>query len=174
MASKYAQGLFLLATASILAVAMANKNFSSGTGYWNNGFNYTNWGFKHPNVSRGSNRIVVGGSEGWHFGFNYADWAIKNAPFYWNDTLVFKYDPPSANNTRPHSVYLFSNLWSFLTCDLRRAKRIAGTTQGGGQGFEFVLKRWEPHFFACGESNGFHCTNGTMKFFVMPLMRGNF
>ncbi|KAJ7967426.1 Plastocyanin-like domain protein [Quillaja saponaria] len=92
------------------------------------------------------------------------------APFILNDTLVFKYDPP-LNNSHPHSVYLFSNFWSFLNCDLKRAKMVANITQGDGNGFEFVLKRWQPHYFACGESNGIHCKLGQMKFFVMPMLR---
>ncbi|KAJ4716365.1 Plastocyanin-like domain protein [Melia azedarach] len=44
-------------------------------------------------------RSLVGGSEPWHFGFNYSDWAFQNAPFYVNDVLVFKYDPPSEIRT---------------------------------------------------------------------------
>jgi len=84
---------------------------------------------------------------------------------------VFKYDPPSDTNTHPHSVYLLPNLWSFLKCDLSRAKLVASETQGGGDGFEFVLKSWQPHYFACGGGAGFHCNNGTMKFFVMPMFR---
>uniref|UniRef100_A0A2N9J9E9 Phytocyanin domain-containing protein n=1 Tax=Fagus sylvatica TaxID=28930 RepID=A0A2N9J9E9_FAGSY len=159
-----AQGLMLLLlTASTLAVSMANKDWQSG-----------NWPFRgpyHPNNTQVSNRIIVGDSQHWHFGFNYTDWAIKHGPFYLNDTLVFKYDPPNAT-TFPHSVYLLPNLRSFVTCDLRRATKLANVTQGGGEGFEFLLKRpWQPHYFACGERNGFHCVNGTMKFFVMPIFR---
>ncbi|KAJ0077557.1 hypothetical protein Patl1_36195 [Pistacia atlantica] len=83
---------------------------------------------------------------------------------------VFKYDPPSSN-VFPHSVYLLPNLWSYLTCDLSRAKIIANSTQGGGDGFKFVLKRWQPYYFACGERGGLHCRDGSMKFMVMPLLR---
>ena len=48
---------------------------------------------------------------------------------------------------------------------------VANTTQGGGEGFEFVLKKWQPYYFACGERDGYHCKAGQMKFFVMPLFR---
>ncbi|PPD75416.1 hypothetical protein GOBAR_DD27653 [Gossypium barbadense] len=85
--------------------------------------------------------------------------------------IVFKYDPPS-NTTFPHSVYLLPHLKSFLNCDLRKAKMIANPTQGSGNGFEFVLKKWKPYYFACGERNGFHCKVGLMKFaIVSPLRR---
>ncbi|XP_057495577.1 uncharacterized protein LOC130780581 [Actinidia eriantha] len=170
MGLKQAQVLILLVLVSMLAVGMANKNIAS-TKRWNYGFNYTDWYAKHRNGTGSSQRIVVGGSENWHFGFNYTDWALKNGPFYLNDTLVFKYDPPVDNSSHPHSVYLLPNFWSYLNCDLTRAKRLADVTQGGGEGFEFRLKRWQPHYFACGESNGFHCDKGLMKFFVMPLFR---
>ena len=82
---------------------------------------------------------------------------------------VFKYDPPS-KTTFPHSVYLLPNPWSFLTCDLSKAEQVATVAQGGGEGFEFVLKNWWPHYFACGEHDGLHCKEGMMKFFVMPLI----
>ncbi|KAL0348366.1 UNVERIFIED_CONTAM: hypothetical protein Sangu_1064400 [Sesamum angustifolium] len=140
-------------------------------------WNHTNsgfWGFagrKNATLG-GSRRIIVGGSDqNWHFGFNYTDWAIKNAPFYLNDTLVFKYDPPN-DTTFPHSVYLLPNFWSFQNCDLKRAKKIGEVSDGGGDGFEFVLKRWQPHYFACGERDGFHCKVGLMKFSVWPLIPG--
>ncbi|CAI9768121.1 unnamed protein product [Fraxinus pennsylvanica] len=84
--------------------------------------------------------------------------------------IVFKFDPPN-DTTFPHSVYLLPNFWSFQNCDLRRAKKIAQETQGGGEGFEFVLKRWQPYYFACGERNGFHCKTGMMKFAVSPFFR---
>ncbi|XP_059644116.1 uncharacterized protein LOC132285900 [Cornus florida] len=170
---RYALGvLILLVTASMFAVGTANKHITKGTQHWSYGFNYTDWASKHLNTSADSKRIVVGGSEKWHYGFNYSDWAIKNAPFYLNDTLVFKFDPPNGGPTSfPHSVYLLPNFWSFLNCDLRRAKRVASPTQGGGEGFEFVLKKWQPHYFACGERDGLHCKNGTMKFAVFPFIR---
>ncbi|KAA8528570.1 hypothetical protein F0562_035925 [Nyssa sinensis] len=114
--------------------------------------------------------IVVGGSEHWRFGFNYTDWALQHGPFYQNDTLVFKYDPPS-DATPPHTVYLLPNLWSFMRCDFSRAQLLANTTQGSGDGFEFVLSNWRPLYFACGEDNGINCKEGMMKFFVVPLRR---
>lgn len=83
---------------------------------------------------------------------------------------VFKYDPPNGT-TFPHSVYMLPNMWSFLKCDLRKAKQVATVAQGGGKGFEFVLKNWWPHYFACGEHDGLHCKDGVMKFLVMPLLR---
>lgn len=84
---------------------------------------------------------------------------------------VFKYDPPT-NSTGPHSVYLLPNLWSYIHCDLSQAKMVAGPTQGGGNGFEFVLKSWQPYYFACGEHGGAHCKDGMMRFFVFPKLRG--
>ncbi|KAH7865170.1 hypothetical protein Vadar_003109 [Vaccinium darrowii] len=171
MGLKQAQVLILLLTAaSMVAVGMADKKISA-TQRWNFGFNYTDWFANHRNNNTGSgpNRIIVGGSAKWQFGFNYTDWALKNGPFYLNDALVFKYDPPVDNSSHPHSVVLFTNFWSFLNCDLTRARRVANTTQGGGEGFEFRLKKWQPYYFACGESNGFHCDKGLMKFAVMPL-----
>ena len=92
--------------------------------------------------------------------------------FLYDDNVVvavFKYDPPTNDSIIPHSVYLLPNLWSFSTCDLRRATMVANVTQGGGEGFEFVLKKWQPYYFACGERDGYHCNAGQMKFFVMPL-----
>ena len=86
-------------------------------------------------------------------------------------SAVFKYDPPSPN-TFPHSVYLLPNFRSFTKCNLRKAMMVGNVTQGGGEGFDFELKRPRQHYyFACGERNGFHCVNGTMKFFVKPIFR---
>ncbi|KAK3025633.1 hypothetical protein RJ639_042131 [Escallonia herrerae] len=152
----------------MLTTGMANRDFTN----WNSGFNYTDWAFKHHKWPQSSSKIVVGGSQNWHFGVDYMDWARRNGPFYLNDTLVFKYDAPTA--TRAHSVYLLKNFRSFLTCDLTGATKVADTTQGVGEGFEFVLKNWQPHYFACGEGNRFHCSNGTMRFFAMPLLRWHF
>ncbi|XP_020218419.1 uncharacterized protein LOC109801681 [Cajanus cajan] len=168
MATKFDMVLILLAiTTSIFEVSMANKD-------WSFGFNYTDWWSRfgnHQNKTQQEPRkIIVGGSEHWHFGYNYTDWAIKNGPFYLNDTLVFKYDAPNATSF-PHSVYLFPNFGSFLNCDVKKAKMVANPKQGEGEGFEFVLKRWQPYYFACGERNGFHCNNGNMKFAVMPMFR---
>ncbi|CAL9045262.1 uncharacterized protein LOC135584070 [Musa acuminata AAA Group] len=115
-------------------------------------------------------RVIVGDSAHWTFGYNYTEWANKSSPFYQNDTLVFMYDPPNST-TFPHSVYLMKNLRSFLACDLRKAKLVANVLQGGGDGFEFVLKKRKPHYFACGERNGIHCSVGLMKFVVLPLRR---
>ncbi|KAG5143684.1 hypothetical protein JHK82_019379 [Glycine max] len=41
---------------------------------------------------------------------------------------------------------------------------LANPKQGAEEGFKFVLKKWQPYYFACGERNGFHCNNGQMKF----------
>ncbi|KAK9988292.1 hypothetical protein SO802_028531 [Lithocarpus litseifolius] len=124
--------------------------------------------FGNSKNTQTSNRIIVGDSYHWNYGFNYTEWAIKHGPFYLNDTLVFKYNPPTPK-TFPHSVYLLPNLQSFIKCDLRNAQMQGNTTQGAGEGFEFVLKRPQPHYFACGEHDGIHCLNGTMKFFVLPI-----
>ncbi|XP_022763343.1 uncharacterized protein LOC111308916 isoform X2 [Durio zibethinus] len=176
MGFTYAHGLVLVmaAAASMLEVSVANKDWVSKS-------NYTGWGWgwgwssnNNPlNETEGPNKIIVGGSENWRFGFNYSEWAFQNAPFYFNDTLVFKYDPPS-NTTFPHSVYLFPDLWSYLNCNLKRAKMIANATQGGGDGFEFALNRWRTYYFACGERNGFHCKVGGMRFMVVPLFRWHY
>ncbi|XP_031266605.1 uncharacterized protein LOC116125011 [Pistacia vera] len=118
----------------------------------------------------GSRKIVVGGQEHWRFGYKYTSWALKT-PFCVDDVLVFKYDAPNAT-TFPHSVYLLPDFVSFLDCDLSRATLVANTTQGGGDGFEFVLKDWlRPYYFACGENKGLHCKDGNMKFAAVPLLR---
>lgn len=195
MASKYVQLVMLLfVAATLLVVSDANRNLTNGPQNWNPSFNFSSgwpwnspntpqnytsppgfnftagWPWKGPNVPPSSRRFVVGDDQKWHFGFNYTNWAIKNGPFYLNDTLVFKYDPPS-NTTYPHSVYLLRNYQSFMNCDLRRAKRLASVTQGGGNGFELVLKNKKPYYLACGEHNGIHCKDGLMKFSVIPLIR---
>ena len=81
---------------------------------------------------------------------------------------VFKYDPPTPK-TFPHSVYLLPDHDSFIKCDLKNAQRQGNPNQGAGEGFQFVLKNKQPHYFACGEHDGIHCRNGTMKFFVTPI-----
>lgn len=81
---------------------------------------------------------------------------------------VFKYDPPNVT-TFPHSVYLLKDFRSFMTCNLKRATLVGNVVQGGGTGFEFVLKESKPYYFACGEHSGIHCKVGLMKFFVWPL-----
>ncbi|KAM3377139.1 hypothetical protein P3S68_009552 [Capsicum galapagoense] len=172
MALANGQAFLLLVVFSLMfGVSMANFNYGpwGRPGNWNK-TNCPN-GNNHPNATQTSNKFNVGGSENWHYGFDYMDWAHKNGPFFVNDTLVFKYDPPNPNGGFPHSVYLLSDYWSFTKCDFRRAKRIANSNQGAGEGFEFVLKKTQPYFFACGEHGGIHCNNGTMKFVVMPLRR---
>ncbi|ESR36302.1 hypothetical protein CICLE_v10030343mg [Citrus x clementina] len=64
----------------------------------------------NTNDDDGLNKIIVGGSDNWHFGFNYSVWAFQSAPFYVNDVLVFKYDPPN-DTVFPHSEYLLPNLF---------------------------------------------------------------
>lgn len=81
---------------------------------------------------------------------------------------VFKYDPPNST-TFPHSVSLLNDFRSFVNCDFKGAKLVGTVAQGGGKGFEFVLKESKPYYFACGEHGGKHCTVGLMKFFVWPL-----
>lgn len=83
---------------------------------------------------------------------------------------VFMYDPPNST-TFPHSVYLMKSLRSFEACDLKKAQLVANVVQGGGAGFEFVLKRRKPHYFVCAEHGGIHCTVGLMKFSVLPVRR---
>ncbi|KAI6677883.1 hypothetical protein NL676_038679 [Syzygium grande] len=51
---------------------------------------------------------------------------------------VFKFDPPSDNNTHPHSVYVFQNFWTYMRCDLKRATKVANVSDGAGDGFERV------------------------------------
>ncbi|KAL4304536.1 hypothetical protein GQ457_10G021050 [Hibiscus cannabinus] len=170
--------MLVVAAASLLGVSQANKDWgSSKSNYtgrgWGWGWNSTNNHPMNETESEGPQKIIVGGAENWHFGFNYSDWAFQNAPFYFNDTLVFKYDPPS-NGTFPHSVYLFPDRWSYMNCNLKRAKMIANATQGGGDGFEFVLNKWRPFYFACGEHDGIHCKLGGMKFMVAPLFRWHY
>ena len=84
---------------------------------------------------------------------------------------VFKYRPPS-KISRPHSVYLLPNLYSFLTCDFRGATRLAGLNQGRGNGFSYVLNQVRPNYFASGE--GDDCKKGLMKFVAIPLYRPPF
>ncbi|XP_010064737.2 uncharacterized protein LOC104451868 [Eucalyptus grandis] len=108
--------------------------------------------------------IVVGGSENWRFGYNYTNWALKNSPFHINDKLVevFKFDAP-------HNMYLLPNLYSYLKCDFRSAKLLAGAPNGVGEGFEAVLNQWRLYYFA--SSNDKNYSDGLMKFFAMLLPR---
>ncbi|KAH9695707.1 Phytocyanin domain-containing protein [Citrus sinensis] len=160
MAFKAAHSLFvILCAASMLTLCSANRGWSYGL---NNTYQRP-WGHKNEshnsnntNDHDGPNKIIVGGSDHWRFGFNYSVWAFQNAPFYVNDVLVFKYDAPN-DTVFPHSVYQLPNLWSYLRCDLSRAKMIAN--------------RWLPYYFACGEHGGLHCREGRMKFMVLPLLR---
>nr|XP_027092578.1 uncharacterized protein LOC113713066 [Coffea arabica] len=115
--------------------------------------------------------VVVGGSQGWRYGYNYNNWASNHGAFFLGDTLVFKYGPPS-KISRPHSVYLLPNLYSFLTCDFRGATRLAGLNQGRGNGFSYVLNQVRPNYFASGE--GDDCKKGLMKFVAIPLYRPPF
>ncbi|XP_047324762.1 uncharacterized protein LOC124928568 [Impatiens glandulifera] len=156
----------------MLELGLANKNFTGPPEFWGPGFNYTDGWFQgHLNATRGPRKIIVGGSNKWGFGFNYTDWALKNGPFYIGDSLVFKFDPPTSDpNSHPHSVYLIRTYRSFMNCDLKKAKKIAGSLDGAGQGFTFRLRTWRPHYFACGEKNGLHCNMGLMKFPVFPLI----
>ncbi|PON71393.1 Cupredoxin [Trema orientale] len=116
--------------------------------------------------------IVVGGSEGWRFGFNYTNWAIQNTPFYINDKLVFKYDPPS-NSSFAYGVYLLENLGSYLSCNFTSAELLANSTQGVGDGFEVSLSQWRPYYFASYGDDGYHCDDGHMKFFAVPWPHNN-
>ncbi|XP_038902031.1 extensin-3-like [Benincasa hispida] len=122
-------------------------------------------------IPQSPRKIIVGGSKQWQLGFDYNDWALKNGPFYVNDILVFKYDPPNTS-TPPHSVYQLPNMRSFANCDLGKGKMVANITQGSRDGFEFVLKDQNPYYFACGEGNGFHCKLGSMKFTLTPIVKG--
>ncbi|KAH6813386.1 Cupredoxin superfamily protein [Perilla frutescens var. frutescens] len=162
---------------SIFGISTANKDWSTIAGNWNHSIPppppAAFWGLNattHAQPPHSSKKIIVGGSENWHFGFNYTNWAINTGPFFLNDTLVFKYDPPN-DTTFPHSVYMLPDFWSFQKCDLKRAKKIGEVNEGGGDGFQFVLKRWQPYYFACGEHDGIHCKLGLMKFAVWPLVR---
>ncbi|WCJ33764.1 Cupredoxin superfamily protein [Euphorbia peplus] len=151
--------IFVLLIAASVGVSMGNGN------WWHYG-----WGKpKLPKVTE--NKIIVGGSSNWTFGFNYARWASKQGVFHVNDTLVFKYNPPSPSSPHPHNVYLIPDFLSYQKCNLTNAVKLANETQGAGDGFHYKLAKWQPYFFACGVGNGFHCSNGTMKFIVMPRYR---
>ncbi|CAL1389404.1 unnamed protein product [Linum trigynum] len=162
--------MFLLLTTTGLAAA--NKDWGYGGG--NNG-GWGGGGFpRHRPVEDhySPRKVVVGGNQtSWQFGFDYTNWAIRNGPFFVNDTLVFKYEMPADNSSRPHSVYQLPDLRSFLRCDVSKGKMLANWTDGAGEGFEFVMDKWQPYFFACGEANGIHCNIGKMKFFVIPFLR---
>ncbi|KAL3645549.1 hypothetical protein CASFOL_010729 [Castilleja foliolosa] len=183
MAVKFAAvALFLVLTiTSILGIAMANKNCTTGGGgapTWNHTSGGRVWDFwpKLNATTHSSKTITVGGLENnWRYGFNYSDWANNHGPFYFNDTLVFKYDAPNETQPFQHSVYLFKDLRSYQNCDLKRATKIADVKDGEGEGFKFVLTwkmKWpqQPwYYFACGEHDGAHCNDGGMKFAVLPI-----
>ncbi|XP_047324850.1 blue copper protein 1b-like [Impatiens glandulifera] len=152
--------ILLVLVLSILELGLANNN------------DFTRSRFQGcSNVTNGPRNIIVGGSNNWTFGFNYTDWALKNGPFYIGDSLVFKFNPPTNDpNSHPHSVYRLRTYQNFVNCDLKRAKKIAGNSDGAGQGFSFRLKTCKPHYFSCGEKDGLHCNMGMMKFPVFPLI----
>ncbi|OMO74882.1 Plastocyanin-like protein [Corchorus olitorius] len=108
--------------------------------------------------------VVVGGSENWRYGYNYTEWAANNAPFYFGDTLVFKYKKSPA-----HSVYLLPNLYSYLTCDFSKAKLLANPSQGQGHGYAVAINQWRVFYFASAEGND--CKKGLMKLIVVPWPR---
>ncbi|KAL0351960.1 UNVERIFIED_CONTAM: hypothetical protein Scaly_1584700 [Sesamum calycinum] len=83
---------------------------------------------------------------------------------------VFKYDPPS-KESRPHSVYLLPNLYSYATCDFSSARLLSNPNEADGNGFSYVLNQWRPQYFASGEGDGSDCKEGLMKFFAVPLPR---
>ncbi|XP_077224753.1 uncharacterized protein LOC143858046 [Tasmannia lanceolata] len=150
-AAGFALCLILLVVATIPQTSQAMKGWG--------------WGWTHVPT-----KTIVGGSQHWRFGFNYTNWALQTGPFYQNDTLVFMYDPPNST-TFPHSVYLVKDYRSFMTCNLNRTKLVASVVQGGGTGFEYVLKESKPYYFVCAEHEGIHCSQGLMKFIVWPLPR---
>ncbi|KAI6677884.1 hypothetical protein NL676_038680 [Syzygium grande] len=115
----------------LVVIASAMMGASVAYSEWNNNNGYA-WPPKQDNspAEVPPKKIIVGGLENWHFGFDYSAWAHKNGPFYVNDTLVFKYDPPSDKNTHPHSVYVFQTFWSYMRCDLKRATMVANVSDG--------------------------------------------
>ncbi|TXG64373.1 hypothetical protein EZV62_011367 [Acer yangbiense] len=141
--------LIVAIVSMLVTVSVAYRDLDNG------GLNYTThwpWGPGNDTCYKNEpNKIIVGGSDHWRYGFNYSAWASQNAPFYINDVLGH-----------------------YMACDLSRAKLIANTTQGGGEGFKFVLNRWQPYYFVCGEHGNLHCKDGGMKFFVMPMLRHGF
>ncbi|CAD5318605.1 unnamed protein product [Arabidopsis thaliana] len=112
-------------------------------------------------------KIIVGGLDGWKKGLDYKDWASKNAPFYVNDVLVFKYDKSAK---RRNNVYLFKDRWSYMNCDIKNARKIGSTRKGSEESFNFTLKKIQPYFFASGEHDGDYCRNHNMKFTIFPVL----
>ncbi|KAL0668084.1 hypothetical protein Bca4012_030788 [Brassica carinata] len=121
-------------------VGVGNTN-SSGSGSSGSGWG---WGGHSEEVYNATynepRKIIVGGDKEWTYGFNYSDWASKTAPFFVNDILVFKYNPPAPFT---HTVYLFSNPSSYEKCDVKKGNMIASPKQGAGNGFELVLYKNE-------------------------------
>ncbi|CAA7058594.1 unnamed protein product [Microthlaspi erraticum] len=147
---------------------------SSGSGWGPKNRNTSGSGWGWGGHSKGYNvtynaprKIIVGGDKEWTYGVNYSEWASKTAPFFLNDILVFKYNPPAPFT---HSVYLLPNPLSYEKCDVKKGKMLASPKQGAGNGFEFVLTKMKPYYISCGEHDGAHCSNGTMKFTVMPIL----
>ncbi|KAI3889798.1 hypothetical protein MKX03_033836 [Papaver bracteatum] len=142
--------------------------------------NVTTPGHSFNNRNNKPRTINVGGSENWRFGLNQGRtqdfllgrWSVNNGPFFVKYTLVFKYEAPNAT-TPSHSVYLFRDYWSFLSCNLKRAKMVGNLNQGSGKGFKNFLQKFQPYFFACGERAGLHCNLGMMKFDVVHFPRWN-
>ncbi|XP_050234394.1 uncharacterized protein LOC126682690 [Mercurialis annua] len=155
MGPNYVQIFILIVLcASMLRVGVANRNPQHGD---------------HRRLTNiDPQKIVVGGST-WTYGFDYTNWAIEHNQFYVNDSLVFKYDLPKDSTTHPYSVYLLPDQTSFATCNLAKAVKVADESQGGGPGFEFVLKEYKPYWFASGGGEGINCNLGKMKFKVLPL-----
>ncbi|GLJ11168.1 hypothetical protein SUGI_0145230, partial [Cryptomeria japonica] len=114
--------------------------------------------------------ITVGGNNGWHYGYNYSDWITKVGQVYVGDWLVFKYPAPTSNSMA-HSVVQIQNKARFKKCNVGAAIKLAGPTQGTGNGFHFRLKRVRHYFFACGLGNTRHCTVGQMRFGILPVVK---
>ncbi|XP_057972660.1 uncharacterized protein LOC131160796 [Malania oleifera] len=165
MGIRYAQSLSLVVITSCMLLAAPSWGNPGARWPPQTGFSPRPW---TPRQVREPRRIIVGGgSSKWTFGVNYTDWAIKNGPFYINDTLVFQYDPPTAQS-HPHNVILFWDWWSFMSCNVSNAFVVGSETQGAGAGFELKLT-WPWYLIGCGERAGYHCTAGMMKLPVWPF-----
>ncbi|XP_024016551.1 jacalin-related lectin 34 [Eutrema salsugineum] len=143
----------------------SNRNGSVGGWAW--GWGAGGHSKRYNATYNAPRKIIVGGDKEWTYGVNYSDWASKTAPFFLNDILVFKYNPPAPFT---HSVYLLPDPSSYEKCDVKKGKMLASPKQGAGNGFEFVLTKMKPYYISCGEHDGAHCSNGTMKFTVMPIL----
>lgn len=127
------------------------------------------WGCAFTVQSTYAKEILVGGKEGWHFAFNYTAWASEAGPFHVNDSLVFKYHPPTANSFT-HNVYLLKNKLHYKACLIVGGRLLANATQGTGDGFCYKLTSPKHYYFACGIGNGTHCEQGFMNFGVKALL----